>query len=262
MIHTMERPQISQTAGTFERLKQEFAAVSAEFNQSPAMKRFASGQMGVSHYKEILKQVYFYTRENPQIQALASVHFRGSDRDLVRMFFKHAVSEIGHDKMALSDLASLGEDPAPIPNGNPLPATRALTAFVFYEIQFGNPIAYLGYLYFLEFLPTGSGGIYMRMLENLGVPLSAMSFLQEHVSVDVQHNKLMERYAERIIQNEADYDAVVYAMRVTGQLYADMLAAALEQADNPKSWGIAHREVSRRPESVSEDTDGTEATDH
>ncbi|MCX6607727.1 MAG: hypothetical protein NTV52_29655 [Acidobacteria bacterium] len=82
----MERPQISQTAGTFERLKQEFAAVSAEFNESPAMKRFASGQMGVSHYKEILKQVYFHTRENPQIQALASVHFRGSDRDLVRMF--------------------------------------------------------------------------------------------------------------------------------------------------------------------------------
>ena len=102
----------------------------------------------------------------------------------------------------------------------------------------------------------------MRMLENVGVPVAAMSFLQEHVSVDVQHNKLMERYAERIIQDEADYDAVVYAMRVTGHLYANMLAAALEQADNPKSWGIAHREVSRRPGSFSEGFDGAEATDH
>ena len=63
MIQTMERPQVSQTAGTFERLKEEFAAVSAEFNQSTAMKRFASGQMGVRHYKEILKQVQILKRK-------------------------------------------------------------------------------------------------------------------------------------------------------------------------------------------------------
>jgi hypothetical protein len=35
-------------------------------------------------------------------------------------------------------------------------------------------------------------------------------------------------------------------MRVTGSLYAAMLQAAIEQADNPKDWGWNGTEAMRR----------------
>jgi hypothetical protein len=201
--------------------------------------------MTVDHYKAYLRQTYHYTRDNPQIQALATVYFRGEDRSLVKMFYKHAISEIGHDEMALNDLAAMGEDVTNIRRENPLPSTVALNAFIFYQIYNRNPIGYLGYLFFLEFLPTASGPAYMRMLEKAGVPRSAMTFLHEHATVDEHHNKLMEHYAAALIRNDADRDAVIYAMRATGNLYAAMLLGAFEHVDNPVDWGICHEEAYR-----------------
>lgn len=233
------------------RLRQTFALVMQEFAKSPAMTRLATNNFDVRHYKAVLRQIYHYTKDNPQIQALAAVHFRGDDRDLVRMFFRHATSEIGHDRMALNDLASLGGDIARIPCENALPATAAFNAYVFHQIQFGNPIGYLGYLYFLEFLPTSAGAAYMDRLASLGIPRSAMTFLLEHTTVDVHHNQLMARYVERLIHNDTDFEAVRYAMRVTARLYADMLLAAIEDADNPQDWGIAHMELNRIDPSLS-----------
>lgn len=233
------------TITTSGRLHQVFQDVIAEFSRSPAMRRLGQGDFTAAHYRQVLRQTYHYTRDNPQIQALAAVHFRGTDRDAVRMFFRHASSEIGHDAMALADLASLGEDVTDIPYENPLPETAAFNAFVFHVIQHGNPVGYLGYLYFLEFLPTSQGAAYMDILERLGIPRSAMTFLAEHTTVDMHHNRLMERYVERLIHSQDDFDAITYTMRATARLYAAMLLAAIDQADNPSSWGIAHHERRR-----------------
>ena len=237
--------EISQPTNFLERLGSAFILVMQEFSTSPAIKRLHTGNFDARHYGSILRQIYHYTRDNPQIQALAAVRFRGNDRSMVRMFFRLASSEIGHDQMALNDLSGLGEDISRIPFENALPATAAFNAFAFHQIQYGNPIGYLGYLYFLEFLPTSSGQAYMDQLASLGIPRSSMTFLLEHATVDVHHNQLMARYVSGLIHNEADFEAVRYAMRVTGRLYADMLIAAIEDADNPQDWGIAHTELSR-----------------
>lgn len=242
---TIGADKTDERAGAFARLRQAFQGVMADFSQTPVMRQLLTGHLTVKHYKQILRQIYHYTRDNPQIQALAAVHFRGTDRDAVRMFFRHASSEIGHDQMALNDLASLGEDVSSIPIENPLPETAAFNAFVFHLIQHANPVGYLGYLYFLEFLPTSSGAAYMDILERTGIPRAAMTFLAEHTTVDVHHNRLMEQYAERLIRDQDDFDAVVYAMRATARLYAAMLQAAIEQADHPTNWGIAHHERRR-----------------
>jgi hypothetical protein len=98
-------------------------------------------------------------------------------------------------------------------------------------------VGYLGYLFFLEFTPTHAGDTYMSKLAEAGVPRAAMTFLHDHATVDVAHNKMMESYVECLVRTQADLDSVVYAMRVTGHLYAEMIRGAFEQADNPRSWG-------------------------
>ena len=226
-------------------LKKEFSQAIVHFNNSPAIAALASGELGIAHYKSILREIYHYAREDPQIQALATVYFRGKDREFVRQFLKHATMEIGHDLMALDDLKNLGEDVSSIPSSNPLPTTVGLISFPFYQINYLNPIGYLGYLYFLEYMPTQQGASYGAALVKAGVPQSAMSFLNEHMTVDVGHNKLMEGYLQTLVRNQADLDAVIYAMRATACLYAQMLLGAIQQADDRADYGVAMHELNR-----------------
>lgn len=221
----------------------EFHDVLADFDSSLPMRRIASGEITINHYKEILRQIFHHARENPQIQALATIYFRGEQRRMIKDFYRHAISEIGHDQLALNDLKTLGETIDLIPYENPLPATTALLSFAFYQIYNLNPIGYLGYLFFLEFTPTKKGGSYMDFLKKIGVPHEAMSFLEDHSAIDVGHNKLMESYISELVKTQKDLDSVIYAMQVTGKLYSDMLQGAFEQADHSKPRSLSSCET-------------------
>lgn len=243
----LTQPQLSRSSrvGTSERLRDEFVEVMARFAASPAIRHVNEGRMKVGHYRTILREIYHYSKEDPQIQALASVYLRGADRDSVKMFLKHAISEIGHDRMALADMAELGEDVASLPHTNPLPTTMALIAFPFYQIQYANPIGYLGYLYFLEHMPTAAGESYARALAAAGIPASAMTFLNEHRTVDMAHNRLMTEYLRRLVRSDADLAAVAYAMHVTGELYSAMLWGAIQDAEAPRPAYVRFEEAVR-----------------
>ena len=158
------------------------------------------------------------------------------------MFYRHAVSEIGHDELALADYAACGGDPAPVRIENPHPATSAVTGFAFHQIYNMNPVGYLGYLFFLEFLPTSVGKGMMAKLREVGVPDNAFTFLQDHVTVDVGHNKAMERYCELAVLDNSDLESAIYALRATGYLYTRMLEAAASYVDAPFDFGVASEE--------------------
>jgi pyrroloquinoline quinone (PQQ) biosynthesis protein C len=192
------------------------------------MRKLAAGEVGIPHYQVYLRETYYYTREDPQIQAFATAWFRGQDRKMVKPFLRHALSEVGHEQLALNDLAVLGEDTSQLPHRNPLPSTIAMTSFAYYAIQFRKPISYLGWLWFLEFLPTSGGEKIASMLAALGVPESAMTFLNEHRDVDVGHNELMATYVAQMVTTKDDLEEVAYAMEVTGALFANMVDGAFE----------------------------------
>ena len=219
------------------KIRFEFHAVLDDFNNSSPMRRLLAGEVTMEHYKGMLRQIFHHVREDPQIQALATVYFRGHQRAVIKQFFKHATSEIGHDQLALNDLKALGEDVCRVQNS--LPATSALLGFAFYQIYHLDPVGYLGYLFFLEFTPTQHGSAYIDRLSCMGVPKEAMSFLIDRTKIDVSRNLLMDFYVQEMVANQEALNSVVYAMKVTGRLYADMIQEAFDQVDNPKDWGIS-----------------------
>lgn len=83
----------------------------------------------------------------------------------------------------------------------------------------------------------------MQALERIGVPPTALSFLEDHTKIDVGHNKMMEGYLETLVKSESDFESVIYAMRVTGKLYADMVQGAFDQVEQPQEWGLAAEEL-------------------
>jgi pyrroloquinoline quinone (PQQ) biosynthesis protein C len=229
--------------GVFERLQTEFRPVLAEFLASEPMQRLTSARLTVAEYRSVLREIFHHTRENPQMQALATVYFKGRQRDAVRAFYAHAASEIGHDQLALNDFVTLGGDPELIPYQNPLPATTALLAYGFYQIYNLNPLGYLGYLFFLEFTGTAAGTGLMDSLRKIGVPDSAMSFLRDHTEIDVGHNRLMQKYCEQLLRSDEDVDCVLYAMKTTGYLYSRMIHQAIEDASSPMQTGWNWQEI-------------------
>ena len=58
-----------------------------------------------------------------------------------------------------------------------------------------------------------------------------MTFLHEHFTVDMSHNKLMERYLEKLVRTPADRDAVIHSLRTTGVLYSAMLQGAIDAVE-------------------------------
>lgn len=222
---------------SIEILKARFQPVLDEFLSSEPVQWLLTERMTPAEYRTILREVFHHTRENPQLQVLASVHFRGRQRDMVRPFFTHATSEIGHDQLALNDFKALGGDARWVAYRNPLPATSALLAYGFYQVYNLNPLGYLGYLFFLEFTPTQTGAGMIERLEAIGVGEHARTFLRDHSRIDHGHNRLMAKYVEHLATRDADLDCITYAMRATGQLYARMMMQAIEDARMPGDYG-------------------------
>jgi len=230
---------------SFATIKACFDQTLARFENGRAIQTLMAGEATAQQYGAILQQIYFQARENPQIQAFATAHFRGAQRDSVRRFLQHATAEIGHDQLARNDLEALGTDTSSLPSQSPSPTTIALTAFAYYQTSHLNPVGYLGYLFFLEFMPTTAGERYCRQLAGSGVPKEAMSFLLEHAHVDVAHNRLMEKYIETLVVTAADIQSVCYAIQVTGDLYARMLDQAMFDTDDAADFGFAAEEQAR-----------------
>jgi pyrroloquinoline quinone (PQQ) biosynthesis protein C len=223
------------TMEAFDKVLRAFAIVEQRFMNSPALKRVASGSMTIDHYGAYLRETYFYTREDPQIQAAATAFFRGPDREMVELFLQHAKSEVGHDQLALNDLATIGFDTRFIPDEGPLPATENLIAYPYWAMAHKQAAAYLGYLYFLEFLPTSQGSGIAEALSRVGIPSHAMTFLSEHQQVDVHHNKLMRVYVNHMARDQSSLDAIITAMQATALNFELMLSCAFQSVDDNTS---------------------------
>lgn len=219
----------------FEQLQKAWISVEERFMKSAVLLRVASGDISINHYAAYLRETYFYTREDPQIQAAATAYLRGHDRALVEPFLQHARSETGHDQLALNDLASIGFDVTDIPNQAPLPATELLFGYPLWAMAHKSPAAYLGYLFFLEFLPTSQGGAIAAAIARAGVPVSAMTFLTEHREVDVHHNRLMKVYADHMIRTPETLEHVTTALSATARAFRGMLEEAFESVDRNES---------------------------
>lgn len=216
-----------------ERTQSSFDEALASFANRDIVRSTVAGDLSPEQYAGVLAQIYFQTRENPQLQALATTRFSAGGRKLVGQFLGHAKSEVGHDAMAWSDIRSLGFSVDGLADSQPLPQTAGLRGFAFHQTLWGDPIAYLGYLLFLEYTPTTAGEAYRAGLQESGIPETALTFIDEHIGVDVAHNKLMEGYLDELLQSESDLSALTHAIEVTGSLYADMLEAGARAGIDP-----------------------------
>ena len=213
-----------------EIIKNAWLEAYQEMAQMKPFQMLRSGELTKEHYIAMLRQIFHQVREHPQALAMMSVRLRGDQRDMIGTILRHAVSEVGHDNLALKDMAVLGVNIEDISSERPLPSTSAILGFMYSLLNYDNPVSFLGYLFHLEFLPTHAGAGYMEALLKAGVPAEAMTFIQDHAKIDVAHNQLMEKYVGKMVQTEDDLESVIYAARTTAILYGRMHEEAIDRA--------------------------------
>lgn len=201
-------------------------------SQMPWMKDLSSGNVGLEHYKGFLIETYHNAGLNPQLQAFASIYIPGRPRALIKKFYQHAISEIGHDVLALNDLDALGVDKEFVICTKPLPITSAFYANATWGIQKFGVIYYLGYLFHLEFTPTQNGRKYIEILSKKGIPENALTFLEEHTTVDIAHNKLMEMYIRDLIKTSDDFEIMKESLRCCVNLHTKIIGDSFANGEH------------------------------
>ncbi|MEZ5504664.1 MAG: SDR family oxidoreductase [Gammaproteobacteria bacterium] len=133
--------------------------------------------------------------------------------------------EYGHHEWILNDIEACGGDRQQVKHGRPCLAIELMVAFLYDQIQRGNPAAFFGMVMVLEGtsiqLATQMGQIVQSKLD---LPAKAFSYLFSHGSLDLEHFKFFENLMDQMTHPE-DQQAIVHAANVVYQLYGDMLHA-------------------------------------
>lgn len=212
-----------------ETVSREWERAFADLEAGEFLRSLAEGRFTRERYRGFLRQTYHNVALNPRI----GCHFLGrhapANHALEARLLRHIASEMGHDALALADLAVLGDDPEVVKASRPLPATEAMAAFVTFQIEHRNPLAYFGYIYHLEAIAERMGEASLEALVRLGIPPDALGFLKEHAENDPVHMRFNREYLEGFVRTESDLEAVIYGVRGTCDLHGAMFRAVVDE---------------------------------
>lgn len=187
-------------------------------------------------YQQVMLQVYHYTRYNSVNQAACAFSADPGQTALLRFVYKHALEELGHERMVLRDLEAVGLLPQEMPS--PLAPTQALIAFLNDVATRKGPIARLGYSYWAEDVYGHIQPVLDRFRNDLKLKDEQMTFFVAHSTIDEKHSEEVRLAMERAVMTEDDQRQVKEVARVTlwltGQLLEEALRAYLSGEESLK----------------------------
>lgn len=216
-----------------ERLESELRSIVEEFDAKPPLKRLHGGDITLDHYKSFLRQNYYPLRERPVQLALTAARLRAG-REVTKLLHRRAVEEIGHELLALKDFEALGGDPSEVTAQEPLAETTALIAYTHYQITHLNPVGFLGCLAFGDYTPISAPEKYHEAMKRIGLPDEASNLFEDRKLLGPRHAVVIEAYVEELVEAERDVEAVIFGMRTTAALFANMLGAAFDEVDRAR----------------------------
>jgi len=185
-------------------------------------------------YRDLMLQVYHYSRHNSMNQAVAA--FVPAPEGLLKFVYRHAAEELGHERMVIHDLKSVGLfDDADLAR-QPLPATEALIGYLYYVSLRYGAVARLGYSFWAEGVYGHIAGPFAKISKDLQLTSKNLTFFGSHAQADEAHIQQVTDAIERFAVTPVDQAQVVQVARttlfLTGQLL-DQVARANTDAGKP-----------------------------
>jgi pyrroloquinoline quinone (PQQ) biosynthesis protein C len=171
-------------------------------------------------YREMMMQVYHYTRHNSTNQAVCA--FVDAPEKLLKFVYRHATEELGHEWMAVRDLKSVDLFREEDLSKPPLPATEALIGYLYSVALRYGPVPRLGYSFWAESSYAQIDGWLKKIAADLSLGKQNMTFFSSHIQADVGHAAQVEQALREFVTTPQQQAQVTQVARttlfLTGQL--------------------------------------------
>ena len=178
-----------------------------------------------------MTQIYHYVRWNPINQIEAAGRCKPEETDIFEYAVNHALEEFGHENFVVNDLNAMGIKDTEFLQDPPLPATRALIAYLRHVSAELGPVARLGYSYWAESAYDHTGVLVERSRKDLSLTREAMSFSEEHQELDKSHKAAVRDMVLRHATSEPLRAQVIEvaetSLWLTGAVFDSVLDAYL-----------------------------------
>lgn len=217
-------------AGFFDELDAVVAHRWAEIRDGAFWAHVLQNGMSRELYQTTMVEIFHYTRHNSINQAVAAWHASSpDDLHLLKFVYEHADEELGHERMIVHDLESIGLSDEALYDQPPLPPTQALVGYLYYVSLTEGAKARLGYSYWAESSYDELAPILARARADLGLADNNMTFFVAHSTIDVKHaEEVREAIAESVATPE-EREAVKRVADTTLYLSGRLMEAALEK---------------------------------
>jgi len=207
----------------------------ARIKKGTFWRRVMSEPVPMGLYRDLMLQVYHYSRHNSMNQAVAA--FQPAPEGLLKFVYKHAAEELGHERMVIHDLKSIDMfDEADLARA-PLPATEALIGYLYSVALRYGAVARLGYSFWAEGVYGHIAEPFGKISKDLQLTSKNLTFFGSHAQADEAHIQQVTDAIERFAVTESDQALVLKVARttlfLTGQLIEQV--AAMHQADTARS---------------------------
>ena len=221
---------MTEASTTSGALKRDIEAYALGMRSSRLMTLAREGRVTKTTVERYLFGILYLIRHTPEHLTLARRYaVARREHELARYFELKAADELGHDRWAEADIASIGIDRVNLPPPKLPGSIVALGDFLRETIQ-DDPARYLAYVLSAEYFTVLMGPEWVHTLEErCGVPPDSLTVIERHVELDKFHVAEGSSEIDRLIREPARLDRLretLHASMRHFSAFCDELAAA------------------------------------
>ena len=213
----------------FERLQQETAAAQAAMYTAPVIAEVQQGHVSTDMYIAFLTQAYHHVKHTVPLLMACGSRLSEDDEWIREAIAEYIEEEKGHQVWILNDIQACGGDADAVRGhqgqGKAGQAIELMIAYLYHQIDRGNPMALFGMVWVLEGSSVRLGGEMAKKIQTtLALPPEAMTYLISHSVLDQDHLQFFESLMNQVTC-EADQAAIIASANMVFDLYGQMLRA-------------------------------------
>lgn len=207
----------------FDRLQQETQDARKHVTEAPVVRAIQEDRFDLEGYTWFLTQAYHHVKHTVPLMMACGGRLPERLEFVRKALVEYIDEEYGHHEWILNDLEACGSDKEAIRQGRPDTSIELMVAYLYDQINRGNPAAFFGMVQVLEGtsieLATPLGE---RIQQQLGLPDEAFSYLYSHGALDQEHFEFFRNLMNEITDAD-DQQAIIDSARMVYRLYGDML---------------------------------------
>ncbi|MDW6005087.1 TenA family transcriptional regulator [Vibrio mangrovi] len=211
----------------FAKLQEATQPARQAMLSAPIIAACGQGDITLNQYQAFLTQAYHHVKHTVPLLMACGARL-GEDKEWLRTAIAEYIEEeIGHHEWILNDIRACdgaADDVRQNQNdGAVCTAIELMVAYLYHQIDRGNPLALFGMVWVLEGTSVGIGGqVAQQVKQTLDLPDNALTYLTSHSELDQDHIQFFARLMAQITDPD-EQQVIIRSANMVFQLYGQML---------------------------------------